>query len=262
MSTIFHRQQHQKFAIATLSSVTALTLLLSGCSSSEDSAEHSASANSSHSASTSTTEKSSEGANASAETTDSSSSAPEDSTENFEDAPAELASASPVALDNQDVKQTENVYSQFNDVLSHVEITTTTDDSGQGEETEVPEDAPKGESKDLSEQTQEAINKVATGVALDEFSASALEFGVNGWTQEGSPKFVGEPKITDMQIDGKPAKLLEVCVDSSNVVVKDGAGNSLTSDAAAKRSLNLFTLVNDDGTWKIASRQLPNNPDC
>ena len=65
-----------------------------------------------------------------------------------------------------------------------------------------------------------------------------------------------------MQIDGKPAKLLEVCVDSSNVVVKDGAGNSLTSDAAAKRSLNLFTLVNDDGTWKIASRQLPNNPDC
>ena len=59
---------------------------------------------------------------------------------------------------------------------------------------------------------------------------------------------------------GKRARFVEVCLDSSQVKTKDSSGRELQS--GGKRALNIYTLVESDGTWKIAQHDFPNNPDC
>lgn len=267
-----------------LSASLALALLATGCSQSTDSAaddnssaaSSSAAASSSHdaaqssdsasadnkaSATSSQTQKNNddkqgEGAqsSATAESKDS------NLTENFAGAD-KLASAKTVDTSQEHVKKTQELYSSYEDVLANVGTmdrpgsTDEKDKAKSGESTDTP-------SKTIDEATQKKIDAVSTGSAKDEFASAALEYATADKKQEGKSTIIGQPKIVDTQYDGQPAKILEVCIDSSKVKVKDSAGNDLLDSHAPKRSLNVFTLVEDNGSWKIASHDFPNNPDC
>jgi len=112
----------------------------------------------------------------------------------------------------------------------------------------------------LDEATMDSINKVAVDNAAEEYAASAAEYAQNGWHYEGTSTVVGSPKVAEGTYQGKRARFVEVCLDSSQVKTKDSAGRELQS--GGKRTLNIYTLVESDGTWKIAQHDFPNNPDC
>jgi hypothetical protein len=112
----------------------------------------------------------------------------------------------------------------------------------------------------VDEATMDSINKVAVDNAAEEYAASAAEYAQNGWHYEGTSTVVGSPKVAEGTYQGKRARFVEVCLDSSQVKTKDSAGRELQS--GGKRALNIYTLVESDGTWKIAQHDFPNNPDC
>jgi len=112
----------------------------------------------------------------------------------------------------------------------------------------------------LDEATMDSINKVAVDNAAEEYAASAAEYAQNGWHYEGTSTVVGSPKVAEGTYQGKRARFVEVCLDSSQVKTKDSSGRELQS--GGKRALNIYTLVESDGTWKIAQHDFPNNPDC
>ena len=272
-----YRTQKKLVAPAVLSASLVATLLLSGCSdNSTDSApaESSSSAASSASASTSSatsspttsassSQKASPSANAaSSKASESKESAPADApSENFSGAEA-LSSAKSTDLSNEQVTKTQDLYSSYEKVLTAVGTVEVKSDKDSDSASSSKEDNTNTPNLALDDKTVSDIEKVSTGSASDEFSANALEFGTNAWKQEGTSKIVGEPKVADSKFNGAPAKVLEVCIDSSDVKVKDSAGNTLTDPNTPKKSLNIFTLVEDNGSWKIASHDFPNNPDC
>lgn len=272
-----YRTQKKLVAPAVLSASLVATLLLSGCSdNSTDSApaESSSSAASSTSApassatsspttSASSSQKSSPSANAaSSKASESKESAPADApSENYAGAEA-LSSAKSTDLSNEQVTKTQDLYSSYEKVLTAVGTVEVKSDKESDSASSSQEDNTNTPNLALDDKTVSDIEKVSTGSASDEFSANALEFGTNDWKQEGTSKIVGEPKVADSKFNGAPAKVLEVCIDSSDVKVKDSAGNTLTDPNTPKKSLNIFTLVEDNGSWKIASHDFPNNPDC
>lgn len=272
-----YRTQKKLVAPAVLSASLVATLLLSGCSdnSTESApAESSSSAASSASASTSSatsspttsassSQKASPSANAvSSKASESKESAPADAlSENFSGAEA-LSSAKSTDLSNEQVTKTQDLYSSYEKVLTAVGTVEVKSDKDSDSASSSKEDNTNTPNLALDDKTVSDIEKVSTGSASDEFSANALEFGTNAWKQEGTSKIVGEPKVADSKFNGAPAKVLEVCIDSSDVKVKDSAGNTLTDPNTPKKSLNIFTLVEDNGSWKIASHDFPNNPDC
>lgn len=264
----------------TATGMLAVALVLSGCSSdSSTNAQNQSPDTASASASAEQQEQPQASADSSpsaegkakdqqpAQSPDSSKKSEDDSSQPSDADPGKIESqgekvkASQVPLDQENVKTTEDLYTGFENVLQNVE-TKTVDTPSAEEAEQLQENTATGENIALADKTAEDIKKVATGSAADDFTASALEFASSGWSQEGSAKFVGEPKLADTEFQGKPAKLLEVCVDASDVKIKDSAGNVLTSDSTSKRSLNIFTLTEDNGSWKIAYREMPNNPDC
>ncbi|GAA1047305.1 hypothetical protein [Rothia amarae] len=272
-----YRTQKKLVAPAVLSVSLVATLLLSGCSdNSTDSApaESSSSAASSTSASASsatpspttsasTSQKASPSANAAT------SKAAENKESDSADAPSEnyagaeaLSSAKSTDLSNEQVTKTQDLYSSYEKVLTAVGTVEVKSDKESDSASSAKEDNTNTPNLALDDKTVSDIEKVSTGSASDEFSANALEFGTNDWKQEGTSKIVGEPKVADSKYNGAPAKVLEVCIDSSDVKVKDSAGNTLTDPNTPKKSLNIFTLVEDNGSWKIASHDFPNNPDC
>ncbi|MBM7051379.1 MULTISPECIES: hypothetical protein [unclassified Rothia (in: high G+C Gram-positive bacteria)] len=172
-----------------------------------------------------------------------------------------LESAPQVKANAEEVVKTEELYNSFEQTLAELEMAQPQAEENDGGSAEsAPEN--KDRFAELSATSQDRVHQIATGSAADEFLAQALEYGLNGWEQKGNSTIVGEPKLTDGEYNGEPAKLLEVCLDSSDVVVKDSAGNVLNDSGASKRSLNIFTLTEVDGTWKISSHEFPNNPDC
>lgn len=173
--------------------------------------------------------------------------------EETQEAPSE-PSGSPIALDDAQVTEAQDLLQEAQAALSTAELI-----SAEPEEEEAQEAEGNPE---LSAETEDKIEAVATGVAADDFLATAYEYQLNGWNVEGSPTFVGEPTISSTTYDGKESKRLEVCVDSSQVKVTDGAGNNMLADNAPTRSRTIYTLVESEGSWKIAAQDFPSNPDC
>lgn len=167
-------------------------------------------------------------------------------------------SASDIALDDSQVEQTQTLVQDAQSALASAQLDSSTPTAQAADENNDSSTADPV----LSSQTQDEILKVATGSAADDFMATAFEYLQNGWKVEGKPTFVGSPKISTITFDGKDAKKLEVCVDSSQVNVTDEAGNKMLSSDTPKRSLTYYTLVSDNNTWKIASVDFPDNPDC
>lgn len=278
-----YRTQKKLVVPAVLSASLVATLLLSGCSdNSTDSApaESSSSAASSSASTSSSTSSPSASASASQKASPSANAATskavetkEKAAENKEsdsaDAPSEnyagaeaLSSAKSTDLSNEQVTKTQDLYSSYEKVLTAVGTVEVKSDKESDSASSSKEDNTNTPNLALDDKTVSDIEKVSTDSASDEFSANALEFGTNDWKQEGTSKIVGEPKVADSKYNGAPAKVLEVCIDSSDVKVKDSAGNTLTDPNTPKKSLNIFTLVEDNGSWKIASHDFPNNPDC
>lgn len=171
-----------------------------------------------------------------------------------QESPAAASSpqGSPIALDHSQVLETENLVQEAQAAVASAELLPT----GETSEEETTGNL------DLSPETEEKIYSVATGVAADDFLATAYEYQSKGWQVQGKPVFVGEPKVSPTTYNGQEAKLLEVCVDSSQVTVTDAAGNNMLSETAPTRSRTIYTLTTSEGDWKIAAQDFPANPDC
>ncbi|MFW0119748.1 hypothetical protein [Rothia sp. P5766] len=192
-----------------------------------------------------------------------SSNSSEDALPENNQAASALAQATEAKSDADEVKKTEELYNQVEETLSKVPPLDVS-----GAEELSPEGSTAQDDKALAEpssyvspETMSQLETITTGSALDQYIATATEYAMSGWHVEGSSKVIGTPKIADGEYQGQKAKILEVCLDSSQVKVFDSSGNLMNS-AQATRSLNIFTLIEDKGTWKIASQDFPNNADC
>lgn len=178
-----------------------------------------------------------------------------------------LADAQEVPLDAAEVQTTEKLYTDVQQVLSSIEaVDVNTSDQAPSQNTdEGAENTDVDEEIDpykyVSEDTVNELKKTTTGSALDQYVATATEYAMSGWKVEGTSRVVGNPRLADGEYEGQPAKLLEVCLDSSDVKVVNVAGTQM-NPAGQPRSLNIFTLIEDHGAWKIASQDFPNNADC
>lgn len=106
------------------------------------------------------------------------------------------------------------------------------------------------------------IADIVTGAMADEVLATATEFEAMGWTQTGTPE------IVDMQVVRAPTPeapldaVVEVCLDSAGVQILDESGRNVRGDDTPDRTLNIFVLRLVDGTWLVAERTFPDDPDC
>lgn len=223
------------------------TLALAACGSSAE--NEAASANASSTA-------------AAAEATNS---AGETLTENFAGSEA-LAEASEAAVDTEEVQTTEKLYTDIQGALSGIEPAAASGDANSTGE-DISSDTENVQANEnavesyISAETTSQLEAAATGTALDQYLATATEYAQSGWHVEGTSTVVGTPRIADGDYNGQAAKIMEVCLDSSGVKVVDATGNTVSSDQFP-RSLNIFTLVENNGEWKIASHDFPNNADC
>lgn len=207
----------------------------------------------------------SESTSSSAATAEATNSTGETLTENFAGSEA-LAEASETAVDTIEVQTAEQLYSDVQGALAGIEpasTSTTAEDTseeitGDTENVQATENAVESY---VSAETTSQLEAAATGTALDQYLATATEYALAGWHVEGTSTVVGTPRIADADYKGQAAKILEVCLDSSRVKVLDARGNTLGAPQFT-RSLNIFTLVEEGGAWKIASHDFPNNADC
>lgn len=210
-------------------------------------------------------EAASANASSTAATAEATNSAGETLTENFAGSEA-LAEASEAAVDTEEVQTAEQLYSDVQGALAGIEPASTSvsqedtssDIAGDTESVQANENAVESY---VSAETTSQLEAAATGTALDQYLATATEYALAGWHVEGTSTVVGTPRIADGDYNGQAAKILEVCLDSSQVKVLDSNGNAMNSSQFT-RSLNIFTLVEDNGAWKIASHDFPNNADC
>lgn len=208
---------------------------------------------------------SSSGASSSSSAAASTNSAGETLTENFAGSEA-LAQASEAAVDTEEVQTTEQLYSDVQGALAGIQPASTSvsqedtssDIASDTENVQATENAVESY---VSAETTSQLEAAATGTALDQYLATATEYALAGWHVEGTSTVVGTPRIADGDYTGQPAKILEVCLDSSQVKVLDANGNTVSAPQFT-RSLNIFTLVEENGAWKIASHDFPNNADC
>ena len=255
MLRTFSSLPKQRRAATGLLLSLSLIIPLAACSQSSDqqtaSPDSSASASSSSSAS-SASNASSAPSSGTATSSESAQAEVPAQDENYPQA-EQLKDAKTVSTDAAEVKEVNGLVNSYEQTMSSVpsapegSADTTSSDSGQPRQL-------------VDEATMNSINKVAVDNAAEEYVASAAEYAQNGWHYEGTSTVVGSPKVAEGTYQGKRARFVEVCLDSSQVKTKDSAGRELQS--GGKRTLNIYTLVESDGTWKIAQHDFPNNPDC
>lgn len=283
MSNLFSAGSSKARRLSALSTLAVSALLLSACASENSTAQSSSSATSSASASAnvssaqpssaagaqaSSSHNSDQGASdaspsAGAETTSSDGQKLEEIYTGAED----MKKASPVPTDTSEVKKTTELVNSYENILSTVkpapsaaaspEATSepTSDEDSQEQNVEKARAV-------LDEDTIHAIENISVDSAAAEFAVQASEYAMAGWHYEGSSTVVGTPRMADTQYKGQPARLLEVCMDSSSVKIYDENNQPVKDDSSPKRSLNIYTLVQVNGQWKIATHDFPNNPDC
>lgn len=179
----------------------------------------------------------------------------------------EMRNASSVPVDTEEVKKTTELVNSFETILTKVKAAPSAAPSP--ERTADPTSDEEAEQQNveraravLDDETIRSIEAVAVDSAAAEFAVQASEYALAGWHYEGSSTVVGTPRMTETQYKGQPARMLEVCMDSSSVKIYDENNQPVKDDNSPKRSLNIYTLVQVDGQWKIATHDFPNNPDC
>ncbi|WP_311472980.1 hypothetical protein [uncultured Rothia sp.] len=289
--SVFFKQPSRSRLLGTLGTVAVSALVLSACATENPSSDSSSSASASASVSASahassnkssvaspqvseqgTAEASAHASSeASAEAKDGAKSEATSSDgqklEEIYTGSEEMKNASSVPVDSEEVKKTTELVNSFETILTKVKAAPSAEASP--ERTADPSSDEEAEQQNveraravLDDETIRSIEAVAVDSAAAEFAVQASEYALAGWHYEGSSTVVGTPRMTETQYKGQPARMLEVCMDSSSVKIYDENNQPVKDDNSPKRSLNIYTLVQVDGQWKIATHDFPNNPDC
>ena len=281
--SVFFKQPSRSRILGTLGTIAVSALVLSACATENPSSDSSSSASASASASTSahassnqsssaspqvseqgTTEGS---ANTSAEAKGEATSSDGQKLEEIYTGAEEMKNASSVPVDAEEVKKTTELVNSYETILTKVKPAPSA--AASPERTADPSSDEEAEQQNveqaravLDDETIRSIEAVAVDSAAAEFAVQASEYALAGWHYEGSSTVVGTPRMAETQYKGQPARMLEVCMDSSSVKIYDENNQPVKDDNSPKRSLNIYTLVQVDGQWKIATHDFPNNPDC
>ena len=289
--SVFFKQPSRSRLLGTLGTVAVSALVLSACATENPSSDSSSSASASASVSASahassnkssvaspqvseqgTAEASAHASSeASAEAKDGAKSEATSSDgqklEEIYTGSEEMKNASSVPVDSEEVKKTTELVNSFETILTKVKAAPSAEASP--ERTADPSSDEEAEQQNveraravLDDETIRSIEAVAVDSAAAEFAVQASEYALAGWHYEGSSTVVGTPRMAETQYKGQPARILEVCMDSSSVKIYDENNQPVKDDNSPKRSLNIYTLVQVDGQWKIATHDFPNNPDC
>lgn len=284
MSAFFKQSSHS-LLLGTLGTVGVSALILSGCatenpksdSSSSASASASASAHASSAQSSSSsprvsdqgTAKASSNASteASAEAKNEATSSDAQKLEEVYIGSEEMKNASSAAVDSEEVKKITELVNSYENILNKVKAAPSAAPSPENaaeptSNEEVERQNVKQARAVLDDETIRSIEAVAVDSAAAEFAVQASEYALAGWHYDGSSIVVGTPRMAETQYKGQPAHMLEVCMDSSSVKIYDENNHPVKDDNSPKRSLNIYTLVQVDGQWKIATHDFPNNADC
>ncbi|WP_314644139.1 hypothetical protein [Rothia mucilaginosa] len=287
----FFKQPSQSRLLGTLGTVAVSALILSGCATENPSSDSSSSASASASVSSSVHASSSQSSSTSPQaseqgTAEASAKASSEASAEAKDGAkseatssdgqkleeiytgaAEMKNASSVPVDAEEVKKTTELVNSFETILTKVKAAPSAKASP--ERTADPSSDEEAEQQNveqaravLDDETIRSIEAVAVDSAAAEFAVQASEYALAGWHYEGSSTVVGTPRMAETQYKGQPARILEVCMDSSSVKIYDENNQPVKDDDSPKRSLNIYTLVQVDGQWKIATHDFPNNPDC
>ena len=281
--SVFFKQPSRSRILGTLGTIAVSALVLSACATENPSSDSSSSASASASASApahassnqsssaspqvseqGTTEAS---ANASAEAKGEATSSDGQKLEEIYTGAEEMKNASSVPVDAEEVKKPTELVNSYETILTKVKPAPSA--AASPERTADPSSDEEAEQQNveqaravLDDETIRSIEAVAVDSAAAEFAVQASEYALAGWHYEGSSTVVGTPRMADTQYKGQPARMLEVCMDSSSVKIYDENNQPVKDDNSPKRSLNIYTLVQVDGQWKIATHDFPNNPDC
>ena len=289
--SVFFKQPSRSRLLGTLGTVAISALILSGCATENPSSDSSSSASASASVSSSVHASSSQSSNTSPQaseqgTAEASAKASSEASAEAKDGAkseatssdgqkleeiytgaAEMKNASSVPVDAEEVKKTTELVNSFEAILTKVKAAPSAEASP--ERTADPSSDEEAEQQNveraravLDDETIRSIEAVAVDSAAAEFAVQASEYALAGWHYEGSSTVVGTPRMAETQYKGQPARILEVCMDSSSVKIYDENNQPVKDDDSPKRSLNIYTLVQVDGQWKIATHDFPNNPDC
>lgn len=289
--SVFFKQPSRSRLLGTLGTVAVSALVLSACATENPSSDSSSSASASASVSASAHASSNKSSTASPQVSEqgtaeaSAKASSEASAEAKDGAKSEATSsdgqkleeiytgaeemknASSVPVDAEEVKKTTELVNSFEAILTKVKAAPSAEASP--ERTADPSSDEEAEQQNveraravLDDETIRSIEAVAVDSAAAEFAVQASEYALAGWHYEGSSTVVGTPRMTETQYKGQPARMLEVCMDSSSVKIYDENNQPVKDDNSPKRSLNIYTLVQVDGQWKIATHDFPNNPDC
>lgn len=280
MSAFFKQSSHS-LLLGTLGTVGVSALILSGCatenpksdSSSSASASASASAHASSAQSSSSsprvsdqgTAKTSSNASteASAEAKNEATSSDAQKLEEVYIGSEEMKNASSAAVDSEEVKKITELVNSYENILTKVKAAPSPETAAEPTSNEeVERQNVKQARAVLDDETIRSIEAVAVDSAAAEFAVQASEYALAGWHYDGSSTVVGTPRMAETQYKGQPAHMLEVCMDSSSVKIYDENNQPVKDDNSPKRSLNIYTLVQVDGQWKIATHDFPNNTDC
>lgn len=258
-------------SIRVLALGTLSLLLLTACGSKEEASTPGSASSSISTSSTATSSvpapSSDTSAGNSAHPTDAESASSEPKAAENHEAAEALSQAKEVSPDAAEVKEAEALYSDIHEVFSALEPAVVLDNANASEQQSQSSESAEAQASEppapqyLSDETIKNLESHATGAALEQYIATALEYAVSGWRTEGKPTVVGTPRMADGEYMGQPAKILEVCLDSSEVRLLDSQGRVINS-SQFPRSLNIFTLTQDKGAWKIASHDFPNEADC
>ena len=289
--SVFFKQPSRSRLLGTLGTVAVSALVLSACATENPSSDSSSSASASASVSASAHASSNKSSAASPQVSEqgtaeaSAKASSEASAEAKDGAKSEATSsdgqkleeiytgaeemknASSVPVDAEEVKKTTELVNSFEAILTKVKAAPSAEASP--ERTADPSSDEEAEQQNveraravLDDETIRSIEAVAVDSAAAEFAVQASEYALAGWHYEGSSTVVGTPRMTETQYKGQPARMLEVCMDSSSVKIYDENNQPVKDDNSPKRSLNIYTLVQVNGQWKIATHDFPNNPDC
>ena len=289
--SVFFKQPSRSRLLGTLGTVAVSALVLSACATENPSSDSSSSASASASVSASahaSSNKSSAAspqvsgqgtAEASAKASSEASAAAKDGAkseatssdgqklEEIYTGAEEMKNASSVPVDAEEVKKTTELVNSFEAILTKVKAAPSAEASPErtadlSSDEEAEQQNVERARAVLDDETIRSIEAVAVDSAAAEFAVQASEYALAGWHYEGSSTVVGTPRMTETQYKGQPARMLEVCMDSSSVKIYDENNQPVKDDNSPKRSLNIYTLVQVDGQWKIATHDFPNNPDC
>lgn len=281
--SVFFKYPSRSRLLGTLGTVAVSTLVLSACATENPSSDSSSSASASASVSASAHASSSQSSsaspqvseqgtaeastNASAEAKGEATSSDGQKLEEIYTGAEEMKNASSVPVDAEEVKKTTELVNSFETILTKVKAAPSAEASPERAADPTSDEEAEQQNVEqaravLDDETIRSIEAVAVDSAAAEFAVQASEYALAGWRYEGSSTVVGTPRMAETQYKGQPARMLEVCMDSSSVKIYDENNQPVKDDESPKRSLNIYTLVQVDGQWKIATHDFPNNPDC